>query len=264
VKPIHVKRFGQHFLHDFQYIKRILEEAAIQPMDSFVEIGPGGGALTAYLLPMVRQLIAIEIDSELCIYLQTKFSSWGERFCLYQADALQFDFSNIPISNGEKMRFIGNLPYNIATPLLFHCLKYRHFIKDFHFMLQKEVADRLVATPGSKAYSRLTVMMRYYAKVERLFVVRSGAFIPPPKVESAIVRITPLERPSFHANDEMLFANLVKQAFNQRRKTIANSLHSLGIERAQLLECHINPQVRAEQLEVEDYVRLANEIELSK
>jgi 16S rRNA (adenine1518-N6/adenine1519-N6)-dimethyltransferase len=260
LKPIHTKRFGQHFLHDKNYIKRIIGAAGIQPTDCFIEIGPGGGALTEHLLPLVSQLIAIEIDPVLCADLEAQFSDWGKKLCLYQTDALQVDFSQLDYPAKGSVRLIGNLPYNIATTLLFHLLKYRHRIYDFHVMLQKEVVDRLVALPGSKVYGRLSVMMQYYCQMKRLFIVRPGAFFPPPKVESAVVRITPWARLPFPVNDEKLFAEIVKTAFNQRRKTISNSLRSLRIGRERLIQCQIDPQARAEQLSVGDYARLTNDL----
>lgn len=258
LRPTHTKRFGQHFLHDKIYVQRMIAAADIQSTDCFVEIGPGGGALTTHLLPIVNQLIAIEIDPVLCSGLEEKFGHWGDRFCLYHADALQVDFSQLDYPINSRIRLIGNLPYNISTPLLFHWLNYRYIIYDFHVMLQKEVADRLVAIPGSKAYGRLSVMVQYYCHIERLFGVSSGAFFPPPKVESAVVRITPWKKLPFQANDEKQFAKIVKSAFSQRRKTITNSLRALGIHQEQLIQCQINPQARAEQLTVSDYVRITN------
>jgi len=258
LKPIHTKRFGQHFLHDKNYIKRIIDAAAIQPSDCLIEIGPGGGALTEHLLPLVQRLLVVEIDSKLCCYLKERFAGYGERFYLYHNDALQVDFSKLDYLHQDPIRLIGNLPYNVATPILFHLLKYRHKIYEWYVMVQKEVADRLVASPKSKAYSRLSVMMQYYCQIERLFGVRPGAFLPPPKVESTVVKITPWKKQPFQANNEKLLASVVKYAFNQRRKQITNSLHALGIQPEQFIECQINPKARAEELNVYDYVQLTN------
>jgi 16S rRNA (adenine1518-N6/adenine1519-N6)-dimethyltransferase len=258
IRPTHTKKFGQHFLHDKNYIKRIIAAASIQPTDCLIEIGPGGGALTEHLLPLVHRLVAIEVDRVLCQSLIAKFGVSNSRFCLYEADALQFDFSKLACPQSGTMRLIGNLPYNIATPLLFYLIKYRHDIQDFHVMLQKEVADRVVAVPGDKAYGRLSVMLQYYCQVERLFRVSAGAFYPPPKVESAMVRITPWKVLPNPVKDEALLARVVKNAFNQRRKIITNSLRELEIGSAFLTQCGITVTARAEQLTVGDYARLAN------
>lgn len=256
-KPKYLKRFGQHFLHDQHCLKRIIETVSIESDDCFIEIGPGGGALTGHLLPKVKELIAIEIDPRLCQGLTKQFSEWGPRFSLYNANALTVEPVKLIKDSTQTMRFIGNLPYNIATPLLFHWLQEKR-IKDFHIMVQKEVADRLVAKPGSKAYSRLSVIMQYHCQVHQLFRIKPGAFYPPPKVESSFVKLVPRDKRVARVNDEATFVKIIKAAFNQRRKMIVNSLASLGITRKTLQACSINPTARAEALTIDDYVHLAN------
>lgn len=257
IKPFRVKRFGQHFLHQKSCLKRIIQETNIQISDCFIEIGPGGGALTEYLLPQIRQLIAIEIDVELCDALRKKFSNETQKFSLYCSDALQMNFDVLQYPVNTRVRMIGNLPYNVATPILFHLLNYRHIIYDFHIMLQKEVANRLVAHQGEKAYSRFSVIIQYYCKVKRLFVVSAGAFLPPPRVESAFVRLEPWNNPPLKARDELLLKYVVKLAFHQKRKVISNSLKTLFTS-SELEQCHVDPKARAQQLSVLDYVKLSN------
>jgi 16S rRNA (adenine1518-N6/adenine1519-N6)-dimethyltransferase len=260
IKPLRPKKFGQHFLHDRGCIQHILKHADFKSNDHVIEIGPGGGALTEHLIPLVSELIAIEIDRDLCALLRQKWSNYSEKFHLYEADALSFDFNQLKRPASRSFRMIGNLAYNIATPLLFHLVQYRHIFHDWHVMLQKEVANRLVALPHHTNYGRLSVMMQYYCQIKRLFVVRPGAFTPPPKVDSAIVALIPWKVLPTKANDEALFARLVKTSFSHRRKTILNNLRPLEISESHLERFQINPKSRAQELSVTDYVRLANSL----
>lgn len=247
------KRFGQHFLHDPNVVARIV--AAIDPRegDRLVEIGPGQGVLTAPLLERVPSMTAVEIDRDLAASLQQRF---GAKLRLIVEDALGVDFTALR-GSGPKLRIVGNLPYNISTPLLFHLLEHRAAIADMHFMLQKEVVERMAAAPGSKTYGRLTVTLAPWVKVESLFTVGSGAFRPPPKVASAVVRLTPWERPPFRVEDPQAFELIVRRAFGQRRKRLRNTLK--GILDAQAIEAQgIDPDLRPEQISAEQYARLAN------
>lgn len=220
-----------------------------------VEIGPGQGAITAPLLAAGAKLTAIEIDRDLAAMLRTRFAGNSD-FTLIEMDVLKFDFSTLTTQH-ELLRILGNLPYNISTPLLFHLLQYQQLIHDMVFMLQLEVVERLAAKPGSGSYGRLSVMMQYHCKVEQLFKVPPGAFVPQPKIDSAIVRLTPHRPFPVVANDTTRLATVVKSAFSQRRKTIRNTLRDLiTIEQMQSLE--LDPTLRAENLSVSDYVRLAN------
>lgn len=247
------KRFGQNFLHDQNIIQKIASAIYIKTDDYLVEIGPGQGALTKAILPLAQQMTAIEIDRDLIPTLIEQFSP-SNKFNLIQADALAFDFNNIP---AEKFRLVGNLPYNISTPLLFHLMSYRHKIKDMHFMLQKEVVERICARPNSKDYGRLSVMIQYYCKPEYLFLVSPNCFYPAPKVDSAILRLTPYQVQPYIAHNEKLLEQIVAQAFTQRRKTIRNSLQRY-INTEQLQTLGIDPQLRAENLAVEQWVSICN------
>ncbi len=248
------KRFGQNFLHDGSVIDRIVNAIRPQAGDCLVEIGPGQGALTFPLLTRAKRLVAIEMDRDLIPRLQTGATGRGV-LDLYQGDALAFDFDTV-WPDCAQIRVVGNLPYNISTPLLFHILRSAPRIRDMHFMLQKEVVDRMRAAPGSKVYGRLSVMIQYHCTVERLFLVHPGAFFPPPRVESAIVRLRP-RPPQPAARDPQQFARLVAQAFSQRRKTLRNTLRGmLGPDTIQA--AGIDPGNRPEQLAVADFVRLAN------
>jgi 16S rRNA (adenine1518-N6/adenine1519-N6)-dimethyltransferase len=245
------KRFGQHFLVDRHYIDRIVAALDPQPNDNIVEIGPGLGALTGPLLERIDRLIVIEIDRDLAAQLAGEFPP--DRLALHNVDALTFDFVNL----GTDLRIIGNLPYNISSPLLFHLARYDASLRDLMVMLQKEVVERMVAAPATPAYGRLSVMLQVRFRIERLFIVPAGAFRPAPKVESAVVRLTPLRdaRPSLA--DETLFARIVSAAFGQRRKTLRNALKTLADE-ADLERVGIAPGARGETLSVADFVRLAN------
>ena len=216
------KRFGQNFLHDAGIIHQIVTAISPQENDTMVEIGPGKGALTGPILERTGKMQVVELDRDLIPLLQENLQGKGE-LIVHSADALQFDFSQL--SSGKRdLRIIGNLPYNISTPLLFHLTSFLPQIKDMHFMLQKEVVDRMVAGPNTKAYGRLGVILQYYCRVEKLFIVKPGAFFPPPKVDSAIVRLIPHEKPPVDVKDEAVFAKVLTQCFRMRRKTLRNNL----------------------------------------
>ncbi len=249
------KRFGQNFLRDDTVVHRIV--AAVNPRsgDHLVEIGPGEGAMTAALLNSGQPLDAVEIDRDLAIVLKRRFEN-SPQFRLHQADALKFDFHTL--AHGEKLRIVGNLPYNISTPLLFHLFAHSGIIEDMHFMLQKEVIDRLCAEAGDADYGRLGIMARYYCRAEKLFEVYPESFYPPPKVTSAIVRLIPHAEPPVAASPAAL-GKVVTTAFSQRRKTLRNALKSL-FDEAGLREAGIDPAARAETLSLEQYAQLANRI----
>jgi 16S rRNA (adenine1518-N6/adenine1519-N6)-dimethyltransferase len=248
------KRFGQNFLHDMRIIQRIVSSIAPKPDEPILEIGPGQGALTEKLLAYQPQLTAVELDRDLVALLTKNFSA-EKNFRLIAGDALAFDLSVLSPAL-HSVRVVGNLPYNISTPLLFHLLQQRAWIRDMHFMLQKEVVQRLAAEPNSKDYGRLSVMAQYYCRVTPLFDVPPGCFFPPPKVMSAIVRLQPWE-PELIAHDTALLSTVVNIAFQQRRKTLRNTLKTLANE-TQIIAAGINPEARAETLAVADFVRLAN------
>jgi len=259
MKHIPRRRFGQHFLVSPGVIRKIVEAIAPQVGDTVVEIGPGLGALTAPLLERLDHLHVIEIDRDLIARLRERFPS--ERLTIHAGDALAFDFS--AFKSAGRLKVVGNLPYNISTPLLFHLARYADQIAEMHFMLQKEVVDRMVAAPGSAAYGRLSVMLQYRFRMERLCVVPPGAFDPPPQVDSALVRMIPVDfakAPSETVvRDAALFARLVMAAFSQRRKMLRNTLREFGGE-ACLAKLGIPPTARAEELSVADFVRLANAV----
>ena len=247
------KRFGQHFLHDPAVIERILAELAPVATDAVVEIGPGRGALTRHLLQSpCRSLDAIEIDRDLAALVREAFA--GEsRFTLHEADALRFDFGALARERGA-LRVVGNLPYNISTPLLFHLLESVPAIVDLHLMLQREVIERMAAAPGDAAYGRLTVMLAPWVRVERLFDVGPGAFQPPPRVWSAIARLTVRPRPAFAVSAG--FAAVVATAFSHRRKTLRNALKGLATA-AQIEHCGIDPSARPETVAPEGFNAIA-------
>jgi len=247
------KRFGQNFLHDPSIIQRIVDIINPQKEDRLIEIGPGKGALTKLFLERVNKLDVIEIDRDLVNTLTSTLGN-DERLIIHQADALKIDLSQF----GQKdLRIVGNLPYNISTPLLFHLLAYKDCIKDMIFMLQKEVVNRICAKPGNKQYGRLTIMLQYYCEVEPLFIIKPGAFNPSPKVDSAIVRLRPLNSPKDDLLNHECLKIIVREAFSQRRKTIRNGLKKY-ISEADFKELNIAPETRAENLEIADFVRLAN------
>ncbi len=246
------KRFGQNFLKDSTVIDRILHAIAAQPEDNMLEIGPGHGALTLPLLKQLKQLTVIEIDRDLQAEL-SQLPEAGERLRIVGEDALKVDFSQF----GEHIRVVGNLPYNISTPLIMRLMNDIHHIKDMHFMLQKEVVQRMAASPGTKAYGRLTVMLQYFCEVDDLFDVPPSAFFPPPKVNSAIVRIRPHSVMPYDKVDIRQFSALVMQAFSMRRKTLANNLKKL-ISAQDLEALSISPGDRPEQISIKDFVKIAN------
>ena len=245
------KRFGQNFLVCRGTIAKIVDAIAPRRIDRVVEIGPGLGALTEPLLERLDHLHVVEIDRDLIARLHERFTP--EQVTIYEGDALKFDFGTI----GTDLRVVGNLPYNISTPLLFHLAGFAASVCDMHFMLQKEVVDRMVADPGTADYGRLSVMLQYRFAMERLFIVPPGAFNPAPKVDSAIVRLMPKPAAALDARDEALLAKLVLAAFGQRRKMLRNNLRDL-VDEAGLEAVGIKPTARAEELAVADYVRLAN------
>ncbi|MCX8086702.1 MAG: 16S rRNA (adenine(1518)-N(6)/adenine(1519)-N(6))-dimethyltransferase RsmA [Rhodocyclaceae bacterium] len=251
------KRFGQHFLVSSGVIRKIIAAIAPEPSDTVIEIGPGQGALTAPLLEVLDHLHVVEIDRDLVAGLRSRFPP--ERLTIHAGDALDFDFG--AIKGTGPLKIVGNLPYNISSPLLFHLAEYADQIAAMYFMLQKEVVDRMVAAPGTREYGRLSVMLQYRFAMERLFLVPPGAFMPPPKVDSAVVRMIPRDMTKLGAggtaHDAGLFARLVAAAFSQRRKMLRNTLKDFGGE-ALLIRLGIAPTARAEELAVADYVRLAN------
>jgi len=250
------KRFGQNFLHDPGVIARIVQAIDPQPGQQIVEIGPGLGALTLPLLQRCGRLHAIELDRDLIPGLQQMAQGMGE-LLLHQADALRFDYCQLDQHDGG-LRLAGNLPYNISTPLLFHLLDQARCIRDMHFMLQKEVVERMAAEPGGKDYGRLSVMLQVRCRVLPLFDIGPGAFRPAPKVDSSVVRLLPYSDPSpFRINDPDGFARIVAAAFAQRRKTLRNALRK-ELDAALLEQAGIRPDERAEQLAPADFVRLAN------
>jgi 16S rRNA (adenine1518-N6/adenine1519-N6)-dimethyltransferase len=249
------KRFGQNFLHDHTIIYNIIAHIQATENQHWVEIGPGQGALTQPLLARKVRLDVVELDRDLVALLQRKFSA-ETQFTLHSADALQFNFAALA-KHGEKLHIIGNLPYNISTPLMFHLLESSHCIADMHFMLQKEVVDRICATPGSKQYGRLSVMMQYYCQGEWLFDVPPESFDPIPKVMSAIIRLIPYEKPPVTIDSMNSFNQVVSNAFSQRRKTIRNSLKNLLTEE-QIASLGLNPSARAETLSLEEFAALSH------
>ena len=249
------KRFGQHFLTDPGVVDAIVR--AIRPTadDTVVEIGPGLAAITAPLLAQSGTLHAIELDRDLAAKLRQRFANEAH-MTIHEADALRFDYASL----GNELRIVGNLPYNISTPLLFHLLDYRAHITDMHFMLQKEVVARMAAGPGSKAYGRLGIMLGCYFDIEALFDVDRLSFDPPPDVTSAIVRLQPLEPGTYDIQDAAKLSKLVATAFSQRRKTVRNALRKVADE-ALLESVGIDPGLRPEAIAIAEYVRLANTLE---
>jgi 16S rRNA (adenine1518-N6/adenine1519-N6)-dimethyltransferase len=253
------KRFGQHFLHDPHVITRIIQAIRPQTNDQLIEIGPGRGALTLPLLEHVRQLAIIEIDRDLVQWWQTQHH---DNLIIHAQDALKIDYCHLQSDAQHKLRIVGNLPYNISTPILFHLFEYLTCIQDMHFMLQKEVVDRMSAAAGDPDYGRLSVMVQFYCEVEKLFDVGAGAFKPPPKVESSIVRLTP-HAPGKYAVDEHVLQKLVSQAFSQRRKTLRNSLKA-WFSADQIQAIGIDPGIRPEQLDLAAFIKLAQQAQSVK
>ncbi len=248
------KRFGQNFLHDPGTIERIVRAVAPRPGQRIVEIGPGLGALTAPLVEAAGHIDVVEIDRDLVARLRRRFTP--EQVTIHEGDALAFDFRALA-GEGERLRIVGNLPYNISTPLLFHLMEQLDAIESIHCMLQREVVERMAARPGEKSYGRLGVMIQYHCRVTPLFRVGPGAFRPAPKVESAVARLTPHPHPPVEVADEALFATVVAQAFGQRRKTLRNALRKL-LPAERIEAAGIDPGARPETLDLADFAALAN------
>lgn len=247
------KRFGQHFLHDSGIIAKIIRSIAAKSGDRVVEIGPGLGALTAPLLEALGRLEVIELDRDVVPLLRERCMGLGE-LIVHEGDALRFDFT--AFAADVPIRLVGNLPYNISTPLLFHLLDHAAVIADMHFMLQKEVVDRMAARAGDDAYGRLSVMLAHRCTVEPLFTIGPGAFTPPPKVDSAVVRLVPHREPPFPLPDPARFAAIVNQAFSRRRKTLRNALQGL-VTAEQIAAAGLDPAARPETVSPEAFARLA-------
>lgn len=245
------KRFGQHFLTDRRYLARIVDAIGAQRADTLVEIGPGTGLLTAELAPRVDRLHVVEIDRDLAAALEGRFHN----VAVHNADALEFDFAALP----RPLRVVGNLPYNVSSPILFRMAGIAERLRDCVFLLQREVVERMVAAPDAPEYGRLSVMLQYRFAMALAFHVPPGAFTPPPKVESAVVRMRPLGPDRLVARDEALFSRLVAGAFSQRRKTLRNAVKSLANADA-FARAGIDPQRRGETLSVAEFVALADAI----
>lgn len=248
------KRFGQNFLHDHHIISNILGSLYYNKDQHWVEIGPGQGALTESILTDRIQLDVVELDRDLVRFLSFKFRNFSN-LTIHSADALKFDFSALA-TQGEKLHILGNLPYNISTPLMFHLLENTPLIADMTFMLQKEVVDRICAEPGSKKYGRLSVMMQYYCATEHLFDVPPESFSPAPKVMSSIVRLVPHAQPPVIIDSVKSLNTVVTAAFSQRRKTLRNSLKKLILE-SNITALGIDPTLRAECLPLPDFAKLS-------
>ena len=246
------KRFGQHFLSDPGVVDAIIRAISPGDDDVIVEIGPGQGAITDPLALSAGHLHLVELDRDLVAKLRLKYDG-HDNVTVHEADALKFDFGSL----GDRLRIVGNLPYNISTPLLFHLLRYRERVIDMHFMLQKEVVERMAAQPGSKAYGRLGIMLGCHLRVESLFDVPPEAFDPPPDVNSAVVRLDPLPPGTFVIEDEAGLSSLVATAFMQRRKTLRNALRSEA-SADELDAVGIDPGLRPEQVSIDQYVALSN------
>ena len=245
------KRLGQHFLTDRHYLDRIVAEIDPRPGEAMVEIGPGPGALTERLAQALQPLHVVEIDRELAQALRGRFAP--EEVVVHEGDALEFDFGALP----EDLRVVGNLPYNVSTPLLFHVAEFAPRIRDCVFMLQKEVVERMVSAPDTPDYGRLSVMLQYRFDMELAFRVPPGAFTPPPKVDSAIVRMRPLGEGRRIARDEALFGRIVGAAFSQRRKMLRSALRAL-VDAQAFAKAGIDPQRRGETLSVAEFADLAD------
>ncbi|MES2151528.1 MAG: 16S rRNA (adenine(1518)-N(6)/adenine(1519)-N(6))-dimethyltransferase RsmA [Pseudomonadota bacterium] len=253
MKHVARKRFGQNFLTDKLVLDDIIEAIGPARGQAMVEIGPGLAAMTALLLKRLDHMHVVELDRDLVARLEKTFPR--DKLTIHSGDALKFDFGTIPVPDGQKLRVVGNLPYNISSPLLFHLAEFAHLIEDQHFMLQKEVVERMVAAPGSKVYGRLSVMLQWRYDMALLFIVPPTAFDPPPQVESAIVRMVPTARPL--ACDGVRLEAVVLKAFSQRRKVIRNCVAGMFTE-AQLVQAGIDPSCRPETVSLEQYVTLAN------
>ena len=248
------KSLGQHFLHERAYIERIVQAVDLAPGERLVEIGPGQGAITLPLLRRHGALTVIEFDRDLVGPLAAMAEGVGELTIVHR-DVLRVDFTEL--AAGQPIRLVGNLPYNISSPILFHALEHAAAISDMTFLLQKEVVDRMAAAPGSKVYGRLSVMLQAWCEVTSLFVVPPGAFRPPPKVDSAVARLVPRDPATVGIVDPKHFAELVKAAFGQRRKTLRNALNGI-VDEAGFAAAGVRSDLRAEQLDVADFIALSN------
>ncbi|WP_313445963.1 16S rRNA (adenine(1518)-N(6)/adenine(1519)-N(6))-dimethyltransferase RsmA [Stenotrophomonas indicatrix] len=248
------KQLGQHFLADRYYIDKIVMAVNPKDGDRLIEIGPGQGAITLPLLRVHPKMTVIEFDRDLIAPLTAAAEPLGE-LTIVNRDVLRVDFTEL--ADGQPIRLVGNLPYNISSPILFHALEHAAVVSDMHFMLQKEVVDRMAAGPGSKVFGRLSVMLQAYCEVTSLFVVPPGAFRPPPKVDSAVVRLVPRDPASIDIKDHKRFAEVVKAAFGQRRKTLRNALNNV-VSAEQFVAAGVRPDARAEQLDVAEFIALAN------
>lgn len=251
------KRFGQNFLHDHGVIQRIVACIGPKKGQRIVEIGPGKGALTEGIISVTERMDVVELDRDLIPILKVNLFRFPE-LAVHEADAMKFDFTSLK-TDEQSIRIIGNLPYNISTPLIFHLLSQADVIEDMHFMLQKEVVDRLAARPGDSLYGRLSVMTQYYCTVESLFIVGPESFDPAPKVDSAIVRMTPYKSLPYTADNIKKLEDMVRIGFQQRRKTLRNNYKGvLDNEDFALLD--IDPSLRPERLDVEDFVKITNHV----
>ena len=251
------KRFGQNFLVDERIIGEIISAIRPEPEDNMVEIGPGLGALTRPLLKILNHLHVVEIDRDIIARLESDYPK--DKLVIHAGDALEFDFATLP----APLRIVGNLPYNISSPLLFHFAYYAERIRDMHFMLQNEVVERMVAEPSTPEYGRLSVMLQSRFQMEKLLDVPPESFRPAPKVDSAVVRMVPLPASEIAVRNEKLFAAIVRTAFGQRRKTLRNTLRSYLIE-DDFEKLDINAQLRAENLAVADFVKVTNYLDEKK
>tara|TARA_R110001599_G_scaffold5400_3_gene27477 strand:+ start:24353 stop:25153 length:801 start_codon:yes stop_codon:yes gene_type:complete len=249
------KRFGQNFLHDHGVIRHIVASIAPKKGQRLVEIGPGKGALTEGIISITERMDVVELDRDLIPILKVNLFRFPE-LTVHEADAMKFDFTSLRTEE-QAIRVVGNLPYNISTPLIFHLLSQVSAIQDMHFMLQKEVVDRLAARPGDSLYGRLSVMAQYYCSVESLFIVGPESFDPAPKVDSAIVRMTPHKTLPHPVDDIKKLEDMVRTGFQQRRKTLRNNYKGV-LDNDDFAALKIDPTLRPERLDVEDFVRITN------
>lgn len=252
------KRFGQNFLNDDSVIEGIVRAIAPKEGDNLLEIGPGLGAITEPVAELTDKLNVVELDKDLAERLVTH-PFIGKKLNIYQADALQFDFNQV-IDPEHKLKVFGNLPYNISTPLLFHLYEFLDGIENMHFMLQKEVVNRMCAAPNSKAYGRLSIMTQYYCKTIPVIEVPPTAFVPPPKVDSAVIRLIPKDKELRTQATPKTLNRVCLEAFNQRRKTLRNSLSNL-MTAEELAELNIDASLRAENLSLDQFISIANYID---
>jgi len=257
------KRFGQNFLHDSSVIRQIVDSIRLERDDNLIEIGPGMGALTEPLLAEVDAMSVVELDRDLADSLRIRIGANSHpNFTIIKANAMEVDYRELYSEEKGKLRVVGNLPYNISTPILFHLLEFADVIEDMHFMLQKEVVERITADVGSKTYGRLSVIMQYHCETDYLLTVPRGAFNPPPKVTSAVFRLTPHTTKPVVAEDDNHFAIVVRETFNHRRKTLRAIFKQSALlptlSEDDFAACAINPQARPETLSVSDFVTLSN------